>query len=399
MDKSALILITLSVLILSIIIFGLSIFLISGYLQIQKIREEEESFLISNVSLVYEGGLPVINVKILNTGNTAIKIMYVAVYYAVTDINHLIGEAYFVESGDHTTTSTANPLILLNGFNPIPPGQESLFKAKLEVIRRSIAPGSYIVEVSTNRGSKQFAAIALSKESEIKATLQKYWYQKTELYAELDIENSGNVPLELPSEDLKVYVDGREHFVAYEREYFISPGEKERVRLVIPFQLVPYSNPAGRTYPYIKNGESGNLYADPKFVASMLEEHEVVIEIRGKKIEFKIPSVRLRCRVLDVGKYATKDVSGAMFWVVRDVKLEVTPEWIDYLDLGWLNQVEICTGNLCEPFVVANADIRQENATAYLVTLYPSMALYPADGREFTLNVYYGELKIASIKL
>jgi len=95
-----------------------------------------------------------------------------------------------------------------------------------------------------------------------------------------------------------VFVDGKPWKVFYSKEYVIAPEEEELVEALIPLFLVPYSNVAQESYPYVDLEKQSivNLAPNPEFTASILREHIIIIDVLGIKFEIRIPSVNISCK-------------------------------------------------------------------------------------------------------
>ena len=346
---------------------------------------------------------PVLYIRIANIGEIPVKIQMVYLYYEVPDLDHYVGASAFVGVTEY---QVSNPLIVLYGSNPIPPNQETVFKAKLAVTADymdeygGLKPGNYVVRAISEKETDAFYTIKVLG-VEVRSTLQSYLYRDSELIVNLEVENVGDTPFIPSSNNLKVYVDGRPWRVFYEKECTIAPGRKELIKVVIPLRLVPYSNIASQPYPYVDLEKQiiVNLVLDPEFAIPMLREHTIIINVSGVEHKIRIPPINVNCRVLNVEKIMVRDARGQPWWHILSIKLEAASQWISELDVGWFNKIEICLDGLCEAFTVYNVEFVQKNSQTYIVTIYPSGALYPADKEGFTLHVYYGELKVASVEL
>ena len=397
MDKTKIVL-----LVFAIIIVLVTLYLHTHYMA-SKPSQNQEYFVIKSVNFTYENHEPVLYMHIVNTGKVPVVIHIVKVYYEVPDTEHYVGESGFIEEAK---SSVINPLIVLYGSNPIPPGQEAFFKAKLAISSKYLEedgflkPGTYIVKVITKRGAEAFYTIKVLGKK-VRVSLQKYLYRNSELIVNLKVENIGDTPFILPSDNLKVYLDGKSWKVFYDREYLIAPGEEEFVQVNIPLQLIPYRDTMKQSYPYvdIKKQTVVNLALNPDITASMLKEHVIIIDVLGTKLKIRIPPINMSCKVLSIEKTLEKDSKGQLWWHVSNITLEVASQWISQLDLGWFNKVTICASNLCEHFTIHKIEFTRKSTQTYIITIYPSNALYSVSGKNYILHIFYGELKVATTKL
>ena len=392
MRKSRIILLTsivFAILVVSIVLFQHHYLLLGSF-------QNPEYFVVKSANITYEGHEPILYVRILNTGKRPTKVRMVYLFYEKPDFKHYVGASAFIEEPEYPA---ANPLIVMYGSNPVPPEHEAVFKAKLG-IHGSLKPGTYIIKAVSEGGAEAFYSVEILGKK-VKASLQGYTYKGDELTINLNVENVGDVPFALPSDDLKVYVDGKPWQALYHKEYLVAPGERELVQVSIPIQLIPYSDIAGRTFPYVDVDKQtvSNFVPNPEFAASLLREHVIIINVLGTEFKIEIPPISMKCKILDVEKSPEKDVKGQLWWHISSITLEITSQWIDRPDLGWFNKIKICVGNLCEPFSIYKIELVPKKPQTYVVTIYPSAAYYPASDKECTLHVYYGEIEIASTRL
>jgi len=401
MDKVKIALLIFAIIMTSINVV-LVIMLYQQYIAMKSLQNQEY-FIIKSANFTYENYKSILYIHIVNTGAIPVKIKGVKVYYEVPDIEHYVGESYFIEESNY---SVVNFLIVLYGSNPIPPKYEAFFKAnpvlsdKYLMEDGFLKPGTYIINVLTDKDTKVFSTIVVSGEKKVNVSIQKYSHEIFDFIVYLDVKNVGDRPFVLPSNDLKVYLDGTPWKVFYDRDYSIAPGKEESVQITIPLQLVPYSDPRERFYPYVDltTQTIGNL-GTSEITVSMLKEHVIIIDVPGTKLEIRIPPVNMSCKVLDIGKTLEKSAEGQLWWHILNITLEVTSQQINQLDLGWFNNITISVDNLCDSFIVYKIKYTQKDSQTYIVTIYPSAAFYLASGKEHILDVYYGELKVASAKL
>jgi len=373
-----------------------------GWRMVSESSMDQEYLLVKSANLNHEGSQLVLYLGIANVGEVPVKVKGVYLYYEVPDFDHYAGASFFVGVPEYRV---GNPLIVLYGSNPIPPKQEATFKAKLEVFSnyldecRRLKPGTYIIRVFTEKGTDAFYTIKVSG-VKVRTSLQSCLYRHDEFIVNLKVENMGDMPLVLPSNDLKVYVDGKPWKAFYGKEYVVAPGEEELIEAIIPLTLVPYSTVTGRSYPYVDLEKQTvvTLTPNPEFTDSMLREHVIVIDVLGAQLEMRIPPIDISCKVLGIGKTMERDARGQSWWRITSITMEVTSQWISQLDLGWFNSITICVDDLCESFTVYGMTFTQKSPQTYVITIYPSMALCPVSGEKI-LHVHYGELKVTSVGL
>jgi len=362
-----------------------------------------ECIVIKSAELTYEGGKPILYLRVANVGEAPVKIVMVYLYYEVSELSHLVGSSAYVGVTEYKVD---NPLIVLYGSNPIPPNQETQFKAVLGITAKyldeygHLKPGNYLVRAVSEKDTEAFYTIKISGVN-VKTSLQNYLYRGNDLVVYLKVKNIGDTPF-IPSRDIKVYVNGKPWKVFYDENYVVASEEEKLIEIIIPLLFVPYNNVTREAYPYVdlEKHTIVNLAPNPEFTVSMLMEHGIVIDVLGTKFEIRVPPINMSCKILNVEKTVEKDARGQSWCRVTSVTMEVISQWLTRPDLGWFNKIEICSeNNLCEDFIVYDVEFTQKSSETYIVTIYPSLALYPVSEKKFVLHIYYGELKVASINL